>query len=143
MKSLKWKYLSKTVSFKGDEELLGLKSGCKFWWFTMLDLSTFPAIFWHSKEDSEEKGKYKRWVESCNIRDGNKHKWPSRISPKITCCSAKYSRTHSELCLNWVWEHKNPQPQMALCGENVNYSTILILHKSAHISFVWLDSDVK
>ena len=87
-------------------------------------------------------GKYKRWVESCNIRDSNKHKWPSRISSKMPCCSAKYSRTHLELCLNWVSEHKNPQPQMALCGENINYSTILILHKSAHFSFVWLDSDV-
>ena len=32
-----------------------LKCGCKFGWSTMLDLSTFPAFFWHSKEDLEEK----------------------------------------------------------------------------------------
>ena len=49
-------------------------------------------------------------------------------------CWAKYSRTHLELCLNWVCEHKNRHPQMALCGENVNYSTkgdSLILQKKS------------
>ena len=59
---------------------------------------------WRSLNKWKRFCRNKRWVGSCNITDSNKHKWPSRISPKMPGW-AKYSRTHLEPCLKWHWDH--------------------------------------
>ena len=59
---------------------------------------------WRSQNKWKRFCRNKRWVGSCNITDSNKHKWPSRISPKMPGW-AKYSRTHLEPCLKWDWDH--------------------------------------
>ena len=76
---------------------------------------------WRSQNKRKRFCRNKRWVGSCNITDSNKHKWPSRISPKMPGW-AKYSRTHLEPCLKWDWDHPTNNP--AINKRSWNKSTL-------------------